>query len=371
MRVLGLILAGARGKNLGPLTRMRASAALPVCGKYRAIDFTLSNMVNSGISKVGILTQFSPRSLMDHLGSGKEWNLDRKTGGLFILQPFATETSMFWYKGTADSIFQNMTLLRRGEENYVLIGSGDHIYKMDFTDLFRYHFSSGADVTIVVKKLDESYDLREYGIVELDGKNRIVNFEEKPKKPKTRLASLGIYFMNKDLLMELLYSHVPEGGYDLVKDIFIPNINKLRFQAYIFDGYWRNIKKGIREFYRINMDFLKEEIRRELFYKHGKVYTKLKDLPPPKFTGTSRVSSSIVSDGSVISGTVMRSVIFRRVRIKAGAVVKNSIIFEGTTIEEGARIENAIVDKYAMIRVEKMVIGTADYPAIIEKGAVI
>ncbi|RKX52060.1 MAG: glucose-1-phosphate adenylyltransferase subunit GlgD, partial [Thermotoga sp.] len=123
MRVLGLILAGARGKNLGPLTRMRASAALPVCGKYRAIDFTLSNMVNSGISKVGILTQFSPRSLMDHLGSGKEWNLDRKTGGLFILQPFATETSMFWYKGTADSIFQNMTLLRRGEENYVLIGS--------------------------------------------------------------------------------------------------------------------------------------------------------------------------------------------------------------------------------------------------------
>lgn len=378
MSVLGLILAGARGEVLGPLTLKRASAAVPVCGKYRAIDFTLSNMVNSGISKVGILTQYNPRSLMDHLGSGKEWNLDRKTGGLFILQPFKrTEKDEDWYRGTADAIFQNMTILKRGSEKDVLIASGDHIYKLDFSELFRVHYEKEADVTIVVKRLDESYDLTQYGIVELDEENRIIRFEEKPEKPFSNIASLGIYFMNKDFLINLLYDGIKAAesdgneSFDLVKDIFIPRIDKLRFIAYEFNGYWRNVKKGLNEYYRINMDFLKREIREELFYKYGKVYTKLKDLPSPKFTATADVKNSIVSDGCIVSGKVENSILFRSVTIKAGAVVKNSILMQGTVVEEGARVENAILDKNVFVRLEREVIGMANQPIIIEKNAVI
>ncbi len=370
MKVLGLILAGGRGENLGVLVKKRASAAMPMFGKYRAIDFTLSNMVNSGIVKVGVLTQYNPRSLMDHLGSGKEWDLDRKNGGLFILQPYVSPEGNLWYRGTADAIYQNMTLLRRGEEDFVLIGSGDHIYKIDFTEVYRYHIQKGADITLVVKDLDESYDLTQYGIVKTDESGRIIEIEEKPKEPKGSTAFLGIYFRNKYLLMDLLYSFVPHGGTDLLLDIIIPNLKKLKVCAYKFDGYWRNIKKSVWEYYRTNMDILKKEIRDELFYRNGKVYTKLKDLPPPKFSGTATVENSLISDGAIITGTVRNSVIFRGVKVKAGAVVENSIIMEGTVIEEGAVVYNAIIDKDSVVREERKVVGEKE-PLVFEKRAVI
>lgn len=370
MRVLGLILAGGRSDNLGLLTMKRASAAMPIFGKYRAIDFTLSNMVNSGIVKVGVLTQYNPRSLMDHLGSGKEWDLDRKTGGLFILQPYVSPEGNFWYKGTADAIYQNMTLLRRGEEDFVLIGSGDHIYKIDFTEVYKFHFHKGADITLLVKDLDDTYDLTQYGIVQMDDDGRILEVEEKPKNPKGRTAFLGIYFLNKFLLMDLLYSFVPHGKTDLLLDIVIPNLKKLKVYGYKFNGYWRNIKKSVQEYYRANMDILKTKIREELFYRNGKVYTKLKDLPPPKFTGTAIVENSLISDGAIITGTVRNSVIFRGVRIKAGAVVENSIIMEGTVIEEGAMVHNAIIDKDSIVREERKVIGGKEI-LVFEKRAVI
>ncbi len=370
MRVLGLILAGGKSEALGPLVLKRASAAMPIFGKYRAIDFTLSNMVNSGIYKVGVLTQYNPRSLMDHLGSGKEWDLDRKNGGLFILQPYATVQGSFWYRGTADAIYQNMTLLRRGEEDFVLIGSGDHIYKMDYTDIYRFHFHKAADITLLVKDLDESYDLSKYGIVEMDEEGRIWKIEEKPEKPKGRTAFLGVYFMNKYLLMDLLYSFVPHGKSDLLLDIVVPNLEKLKVYGYKFDGYWRNIKKGVEEYYKTNMDILKREVRDELFYRNGKVYTKLKDLPPPKLTGTAIVENSLISDGCIITGTIRNSVLFRGVRVKAGAVVENSIIMEGTVIEEGAVVYNAVLDKEVVVREERKVMGE-DSILVFEKRAVI
>ncbi len=370
MRVLGLILAGGRGEKLGVLVEKRASAAMPIFGKYRAIDFTLSNMVNSGIVKVGVLTQYNPRSLMDHLGSGKEWDLDRKNGGLFILQPYVSPEGNLWYRGTADAIYQNMTLLRRGEEDFVLIGSGDHIYKIDFTDVFRFHIQKGADITLVVKDLDDSYDLTQYGIVELDESDRIISVEEKPEKPKTKTAFLGVYFVNKYLLMDLLYSFVPYGGVDLLLDIVIPNLKKLKIYAYKFNGYWRNIKKGVGEYYKTNMDILKSEIREELFYRNGKVYTKLKDLPPPKFSGTASVENSLISDGAIITGSVRNSVIFRGVKVKAGAVVENSIVMEGTVVEEGAVVYNAVIDKNSVVREEKKVIGENEI-LVFEKRTVI
>jgi len=340
MRVLGIILAGGMGGGIWPLTSKRASAAVPVFGKYRAVDFTLSNMVNSGITKVGILTQYNPRSLMDHLGSGKDWDLD-------------------------------MTLLRRGDEDYVLIGSGDHIYNMNYSEMMKQHLASGADVTFVVKELDNSYNLSDYGIVEINEDGRIVGFEEKPKDPQTDLASLGIYFMNKHLLMDLLYATVPHGGYDLLLDVLLPNIRRFFFRAYRFGGYWRNVKKGILEYYRTNMSVLDSRVRRELFRSKNKIYTKLKDLPPPKVGATGSVQNSIVADGCIVNGIVRNSILFRSVTVRAGAVIEDSIIFEGSSVEEGAHVICSIVDKDSVVRASKIVRGSREHPLAFEKSSVL
>jgi len=372
MKVLGLIFAGGRGENLGLLTTKRASAALPVAGKYRMIDFTMSNMVASDIRRVGVLTQYSPRSLIDHLGSGKEWDLDRKHGGLALLQPYMAISNKYWYRGTGDAIHQNMTFLRRSDEDYVLMASGDHIYSFNYSEMFNFHFSKGADVTFLYKELDETYNLSEYGQLETDSDGRIIRFEEKPSQPVSKKAFLGIYFLNKHLLMDLLYNTIPQSdGYDILLDVLIPSLNKLRFFAYPFDGYWRNTKKGINEYFKINMDLLNNEVRQQLFYTGNNVHTKLKDLPSPKCTGTAHVENSIVSDGCIISGRVINSIISRGVQIKAGAVVENSIVMQDTVIEEGAHVKYSIFDKECNIRTEKRLVGRKDDLLVFEKGSVI
>lgn len=379
MKVLGIILAEERGKHLGPLTRVRASAALPVFGKYRAIDFTLSNMVNAGISKIGIVTQYNPRSLMDHIGSGKEWDLDRKNGGVFILQPYYSPQNVsLGYKGTADSLFQNMNLFKRGHEDYALIGSGDHIYKIDYSQLFRKHFESGADITVltgdpVIEYCDPSgkVDLINSGVG-----GRITDWKTRENISVEDLknhsgVSLGVYFMNKYLLRELLYATVPEGETDLVEGIIKANVNSMNVVEHRFNGYWRNIKKNVQCYYSTNIDILDERTRHELFYEHGTVFTKLKDLPPPKVTGTATINNSVIADGSIISGKLDRSVIFRNSRIMAGATVKNSVILEGSIIEEGAIVENALLDKSCTIRSGRRLIGTPENPAVVEKHGVV
>jgi len=369
LKVLGIILAGDKGKALGRLTKKRASAAMPVGGKYRAIDFTLSNMVRSGIRKVGVITQYNPRSLMDHLGSGREWDLDRKHGGLYILQPYADENGMYWYKGTADAIFQNMTILKRGSEDYVLVGSGDHIYNMDFNSLYDYHMISMADITVVTKSL-EGYNPSFYGSVECDEEGRIIKIEEKKEKPIGDKINLGIYFMNKKLLMDLLYANVPNERYDLLNDVIVANLKVLRVMSYEFTGYWKNVKKSIEGYKRINMDMLNSTISNELFYENGKIFTKLKDMAPPKVTPTGSIENSIVADGSIIAGTVKNSVIFRNVQIRSGALVQDCIVMEGSVIEEGAKISNCILDKNVTIRSERVYKGY-DEPLIFEKWQVV
>jgi glucose-1-phosphate adenylyltransferase len=367
--VLGLILAGDKGKALGKLTRKRASAAMPVGGKYRAIDFTLSNMVRSGVRKVGVITQYNPRSLMDHLGSGREWDLDRKHGGLYILQPYADEESMYWYKGTADAIFQNMTILKRGSEDYVLIGSGDHIFNMDFTALYDYHLISMADITIMTKSI-EGYHPAMYGTIKVDEEGRITQIKEKSEKPAGNMINLGIYFMNKKLLMDLLYATVPNEKYDFLKDLIIPNLKVLRVMSYKFTGYWENIKKSVLQYKKINMDMLDPNVSNELFYEKGKIFTKLKDMAPPKITPTGSIENSIVADGSIIAGTVRNSVIFRNVQVRSGALVEDSIVMEGSIVEEGAKISNCILDKNVTIRSERVFKGY-DEPLIFEKWQVV
>ena len=377
LKVLGLILAGARGGCLEPLTKVRTIAAVPVYGKYRAIDFSLSNMVNAGISKVGIITQYSPRSLMDHLGSGKEWDLDRKHGGLFILQPIYSRhdesIESFGYRGTADSIFQNMTLLKRGNEDHVLIGSGDHIFKIDFSDLFRKHVESGADVTILTKKMDISHLTEETWTVETDNSGRVLRWKksESDEENGEVLVSLGVYFINKFLLRELLYATVPQNKKDLLKDIIISQNDSMKILSYEYDGYWSNLSWGLENFYNTNMDILNQDIRKELFFKNGRIFTKLKDLPPPEITSIGSIINSLISDGCVISGEVTNSVVSRKTYVRAGATVKNSVIFEGCVIEEGATVENAILDKYCVIRSGSQFIGSNEKPSIAEKDLVV
>ncbi|MFN3283053.1 MAG: glucose-1-phosphate adenylyltransferase family protein, partial [Pseudothermotoga sp.] len=286
----------------------------------------------------------------------------------FILQPYVSQEGSKRYKATGDAIFQNMTLLRRGEEDYILIGSGDHIYKIDFSRVFDFHLSNDADITLLVKELDDTYNLSQYGIVELSG-NRITNIEEKPQKPKTNIGFLGIYFMNKYLLMELLYNYVTKGETDLLS-IVTSQLDRLRVCGYLFNGYWRNVKKGIDEYFRINMDGLKKEVREELFYKHGKIYTKLKDLPPPKIGSAAVVKNSILSDGCIVNGSVENSILFRGVYVKAGAAIENSVVMQDTVIEEGAIVKNAILDKEVLIRQESRLVGR-DSIAILEKRAVL
>lgn len=372
MRVLGIIFAGGRAESLGLLTTKRASAAVPIAGKYRGIDFTLSNMVSSGISRVGVLTQYNPRSLTDHLGSGKEWDLDRKQGGLFLLQPYVDIENLFWYRGTADSLRQNITFLKRSVEDYVLIGSGDHIYSCDYSKIFQFHKERDAHITVLYKDMDESYNMTDYGVIDIDENDRVIRFEEKPEKPFSRKGSLGVYFINKHLLIDLLYDNVLEkNGYKLLDDVFLGNFKRLKFYAYKFNGYWRNLKKGVSEYYRINMDFLKNDIRKEIFDSEVRVHTKLKDLPPPKATRAACIKNSIISDGSVISGKVINSILSRGVNVKAGAIVENSILLQDTTVKEGSHVKYSIFDKGCLIRSEKKLIGKEDDILVFDKGSVI
>ena len=370
MKVLGLILSGSSHDNLEKLTIKRTSSAMPIFGKYRAIDFTLSNMVNSGISKVGILTQYNPRSLMDHVGSGKEWNLDRKRGGIFILQPFMTDKNMnMYYKGTADAIYQNMTLLKRADEDFVLIGSGDHIYNIDYKELYKNHIRNGADITLLTKN-SEDYNHKDYGQVEIDDEKRVKKIYEKQSDKLTDNIFLGAYFINKSLLMELLYSHVPNGADNLLLDIIVPNLSSLRVFSYEHKGYWKNIKKSVKEYFNTNQDILKKEVRNELFYSR-KIYTKIKDAAPPKINITSKVNNSFIADGSIINGSVKNSILSRGVIVKAGAIVENCVILQDSIIEEGAQIKNLIIDKNVVIREGKNIQGSNKNIVTVEKGTVL
>ena len=370
MKVLGLILSGSKHNNLNKLTKKRTSAAVPIFGKYRAIDFTLSNMINSGINKIGVLTQYNPRSLMDHLGSGKEWNLDKKRGGLFILQPFlSVEEHIMHYRGTADAIFQNMTLLRRADEDFVLIGSGDHIYNIDYRKLYKFHIRNGSDITLLTKNNNGEYDFKDYG-QPIVNENKIIDFKEKTEKQASDKIFLGVYFMNKALLMDLLYSSVPNGEYDLLS-IILQNLKKLRVLSYDFKGYWKNIKKSLLEYYNINMDILNPEIKKELFFNQRKIYTKIKDYAPQKININANVSNSFIADGSIINGIIKNSVISRGVKVKAGAIIENSIILQDSIIKEGCIIKKVIMDKNTTIREGKILESHTNEIIVVEKGSVL
>lgn len=368
---MGIILTGGRNERMKELVAKRSVAAIPVGGKYRAIDFVLSNMVNSGVTKVGVVTQYSFRSLVDHLGSGKEWDLDRRNDGLFIFPPYL-EGDTGWYRGSAEGMYNNLSFLKRSNDEYVIITTGNCIYKMVYDDLLKYHIEKEADITIVYRDMSDlnEDELKTLGIMNVDQEGRVKDLLEKPLYPKSTNASIGVYILKRTLLISLLQESAAHGYYDFVKDILIKNLNNLKIYGYPFKGYWRSMS-SIPLFYQCNMEMIRPEIRKELFDDGGKIFTKVKDESPSKYNEEADVKNSIVADGCIIEGQVINCVLFRGVIIKKGAIVKNSIIMQGTVVEENVQLEYAILDKDVIITPGKSLRGELNYPVIVGKRAVV
>lgn len=371
MKALGLILAGGKNERLGDLNAVRATSAMPVGSCYRAIDFTLSNMSNSGINKIAVITQYNSRSLHDHLTSSKWWDLGRKQGGLFVFTPFSQNDNNSWFRGTADSMYQNISFLKRSNEPYAVIASGNSIYKIDFNEVIKYHIQKESDITIISKNITGSgIDVRDFGVLELDSDMRIVDFEEKPIETSSSIISLGIYVLPRVLLIKLLESALAEARYHFVNDILIRYRKKLKMHAYMFDGYWTAIN-SVDSYYQANMDFLDRGIRNELLGAAPHIETKPKDEPPAKFNYKAETSNCLVGSGSILNGKSENSVLFRRVFTGEGSVVRDSILLEGCFIGNNCVVENAILDKDVILSDGKQVVGALGQPLIIKKGMVV
>lgn len=368
MKAVGIILAGGKNERLGTLTKNRATSALPVGSCYRAIDFPLSNMTNSGIAKVAIITQYNSRSLHDHLSSPKWWDLGSKQGGMFVLSPYLSSSNSLWFRGTADSIYQNLTYLRRSNEPYVVISSGDCVYKMDYNDVIAQHEAKNADITIAYRHVPDNEDIRMYGVMELDSEERLIDLEEKPLEPQSEYASVGVYVISRPLLIELVETIVSEGRYDLVRDLFSRYRKRLRIFGYRFDGYWRNLGSVI-SYFDCNMDFLRRDVRNNFVAQYPYVKTKPKDEPPAKYNNHAYVRDCLVGSGAILNGNAHRSIVFRKVYTGEHSSVSNAVLMEGTYIGNNCVVEHAILDKEVILHNGARVIGSPENPAVISKGS--
>ncbi len=365
MRAIGIILAGGNSSRMEELSAKRAVAAMPVAGCYRAIDFALSNMSNSHIQRVAVYTQYNSRSLNEHLNSSKWWDFGRKQGGLYIFTPTITTTNSYWYKGTADALYQNINFLKDAHEPYVVIASGDGIYKLDYNKVLEDHIAKGADITIVTKDLSpDEDDISRFGVVKLGDNNRVEDFEEKPIVAETGTVSIGVYVIRRRQLIELLESCAAEGRTDFVKDILIRYKNVKKINAFRLETYWRNIG-SVDSYYRTNMDFLKGEIRDYFFRQQPGVYTKVEDLPPAKYNGDAVATNSLIASGCIINGTVEDSILFKKVYVGNNCVIKNSIILNDVHIGDNCYLENCIIESRDTIRANTVHTGEAGKPKII------
>lgn len=348
MKAIGIILAGGNNNRMQVLSNKRAIAAMPVAGSFRCIDFALSNMTNSHVQKVAVLTQYNARSLNEHLSSSKWWDFGRKQGGLYTFTPTVTADNSWWYRGTADAMYQNMDFLRRSHEPYVIIVGGDCVYKMDYNKVLEYHIAKKADVTVVVKDMPATEDVSRFGVVRMNEEAQIVDFEEKPMVAQSNTVSTGIYIIRRRQLMELLERCAQEDRHDFVKDILIRYKNLKRIYGYKMDGYWSNIST-VESYYKTNMDFLKEDVRR-FFGEEPAIYSKAEDLPPAKYNTGSDVRNSLVASGCIINSKVENSVLFRKVFVGKNCVIKNSIILNDVYIGDNTHIENCIVESRDTLR---------------------
>ncbi|WP_426983345.1 glucose-1-phosphate adenylyltransferase [Bacillus cabrialesii] len=357
---VAMLLAGGKGSRLSGLTKNMAKPAVSFGGKYRIIDFTLSNCSNSGIDTVGILTQYQPLELNSYIGIGSAWDLDRYNGGVTVLPPYAESSEVKWYKGTASAIYENLNYLNQYDPEYVLILSGDHIYKMDYGKMLDFHIEKKADVTISVIEVDWKEASR-FGIMKTNADGMITHFDEKPKFPKSNLASMGIYIFNWPLLKQYLEmdDRNPYSSHDFGKDI-IPLLleEKKKLSAYPFKGYWKDVGT-VQSLWEANMDLLKEDSELKLFERDWKIYSVNPNQPPQFISSDAQVHDSLVNEGCAVYGNVSQSVLFQGVTVGKHATVTSSVIMPDVTIGEHVVIEKAIVPKGlvlpdgAVIRSEK------------------
>ena len=343
--VLTLILAGGEGERLSVLSQVRAKPGVPFGGKYRIIDFSLSNVVNSGLTDVGILTQYAPRSLIDHIGVGRPWDLDRSHGGVSLLQPYVERARpRTWYRGTADAVLQNLDYIEDRDPELVLVLAGDHVYKMDYRPFIALHRARDADLTVAVRRVPLA-DANRFGILELSDDGRVTRFVEKPANPTSNLVSMGVYAFSWPLLREMLSSERVDFG----RDVLPAMVDSGRaVHAYEYGGYWQDIGT-VDAYWQASMDLLADAPPLDLYETGWLIYTKSEERAPARIGANARVTRSMISHGCVVDGAVDRSILSPGVRIGAGAVVRESIVMFDSEIGPGAVLDRVIIDKECVI----------------------
>jgi glucose-1-phosphate adenylyltransferase len=342
---MAVILAGGEGERLSILSSVRAKPAVPFGGKYRIIDFTLSNAVNSSIDDVVVLTQYNPRSLNDHIGLGRPWDLDRARGGVKLLQPYVSRGGVAeWYRGTADAVLQNLNVIEMHAADIVLVLAGDHVYKMDYGPFVAAHRRHRADVTIAVRRVPLS-DATRMGIVALDENERVVDWQEKPAHPRSDLASMGVYVFSKRTLRRWLTVDRTDFGADVIPAMLAGDA---RVFGYPFEGYWQDVGT-IQSYWEANMALLSDEPELDLYDTGWLIHTRSEERAPAKVGPTAQIHRSLISHGCVVSGTVVNSVLSPGVRVEVGAVIRDSIVMFDTVVRAGAVIDRAILDKSVVV----------------------
>ena len=371
--VFGLVYAGEENINLRELVNLRSVSALPVGARYRMIDFTLSNMVNSGIRNIGIIPKKNYQSLIDHVGSGKEWDLNRKNDGLFILPPYDTFENTGSYNGLVDTIKGAAAYLRRARQKYCLLTGSYTLYSGTYNEMFEQHIDTGADITILYneeKKCAESgghfKDLR----LTLNDDGRVTDMQYKSQKSSEKKVAMDVYLIRKDLLEYLVDDAMAHGKYNLITDVFIKNIKSLKIYGYRHNGYVARLN-STSAYYKTNMDFLRPEVQEDLFSKDRPIHTKVKDGAPAKYGQSAVVKNSLIGSGCIIEGEVENSILFRGVYVGTGAKIKNSIVMQDGRVYENTSLDQVIVDKRVNVRPYSNLKGNESYPLIIPKGAVV
>jgi len=357
-RVVAMLLAGGQGSRLYALTKNVAKPAVPYGGKYRLIDFPLSNCTNSGIDTVGVLTQYQPLVLNEYIGNGEPWDLDKMNGGVHVLPPYETQAGASWYEGTANAIYQNIRFIERYDPKYVVVLGGDHIYKMDYSKMVAFHEENDADCTISVINVPKAEASR-FGIMITDDNDQVIDFVEKPKEPKSTLASMGIYVFSWEKLRKYLIENEKDTNAkrergekwskDFGKDIITSMLrDKQRLFAYEFEGYWKDVGT-LDSLWEANMDLLSPNVPLNLYDPNWKIYSRNNNMPPQYIGDDANIENSMISEGSQINGTVDFSVVFQGVTIEKDATVKYSIIMPGTVIKSGAVVEYSIIGSDTVI----------------------